>query len=1485
MEQQKPTYQRRILKWGVIIIIPLLLVFAGRQVLKSSWLFDIVRDIAISQVNEQIKGVLEIESIRGDLLNGFTVTHIIVRDEEGETVASINSAEISYNVRSLIRSPYRIERLSVTGTDLFLEQYQDSTWNVLNIVETADTSDEESTLFWAIDDVEVRNTNIEVQSPILLPDEFLFIDSLETKLSAGILETGFFGDLEQLDFNLRESRLPKSIAVYLEGNANNERYTLESLIINTGQTALSASGFAIPKGSLSGDVQIDPLSVEDIMAYSGGLPLQQNLSVQLTASGSLDQPTISLQATAEGLERFETSAILDFRDEPAITGLTLGVSGLNGPLLTGMNETPTLASFDVNGSGSILFSQPELANWDMEFTVENVQYDSYQIDQIVSSLEYDNESIDSEMELLYQNENIYVNVAVRNLFDEIPIWNAEMESNQLNLATWLHNPELQSHLNLLVKADGVGISSETLTANVQTDIRGKNFNEQPFSSITFDGDINTTEITGVLHARIEESRLETNFSISDWMDTVPRYTFSASLNELNMEELNGLESFPTYINGTLKGQGLGSSPENLYVVASAVFDSSIVNNEIVEALNADFIIEDQFFTVDNAQLESPIASGIFSLKQHLTEFTNLQNQAEFQATIKDLQPLAPLLGFDIFRMSGEIDGNILRSGSNGLVFNSNFDFVDIKADTLFRAGEVTGTFSSTVKEDPETELFVQISESFIYETSLQNVEIIGTSIIQDSLVRGAVQLNFSNEDQSSLMHSGEYLYTPEDIVLITEELEFTTPVRTLTLTEPFEARYANNSVKMDTMKVSQYEDEAYLQFWISHLDSTQQDLGMDAKNLNLGELQRTVLNDSYVDGYLSGYITVNNTSDQLSVNASGLLDELMMEEGRMDSVRFDAIIENEWLSSDISAWNSGRKLMETSLRVPFLPGDPKTFDEQFFEREVEGIFTLYDSEISYWLDFLPESTVEQTSGVVSMHGELDGIAGNPQILGGLSVSDATFSGIAVDYFGIGAQYIHDEARASLEGSVIKDSNSILSFNSNLPMLVDLKQAEIILPSGSDSLRVVVETDDFNLALFNSYVDEEVMSNLSGVVDGAITLFGTVDHMKTEGNLKVIDGSVRAVPAGITLNEMNASIRFEPERISVEQFSVRSGPGQLKANGFVDVEDLQPGRLNFDITGNQFRAVNTSEYNALVNLSTSLTGTLNDPVLDGNLTFLNGQINLQNFGDRTVEEVVLEGESEEEPFDYMEALAIEMNVDFGDQFMIQNRQYLDMELLMGGVVDVVKVKNEELQLFGTLEGIQGYARPVGKNFQLDEATISFSGQVDNPDLNVVTYYEPPQAAGVRILYIIEGTLENPEFRFDSEPELELQDIISYTLFGKPFYELESWEQVVAGSGSSPSASDYALDVLLDRVEMLASQKLGIDVVQIDNTRSGSNSTTSIKTGWYLNQRTFFAILNEVGGARPKTLFILEYLLRDNLELIITQGDDSREGIDLRWNLDY
>lgn len=1485
MEKEKSTIRKKGLRWLLIVTVPLLLLFAGRQLLKTDFIFDIVRDAAVNQVNRQINGSLEIGAIRGDLLSGFEIQNLALYDREKSPIAIIDTLSISYRVMSLVRSPHQIDYISVKEGKLFIREEQDSTWNILNLIEDESETEESDPVFWSAGEIKAENIHIEVQSGRLLPDEFLYVDSLQTELSAGVLEEGFFGELNKLEFNLRESRLPEPIAVYLDGTATEQRYTLESLILQSGRSFLSASAMADLEGNISGQAELSPLSENDIASFFEDIPLKQDLTLKILASGTLKHPTISVEAAADGLQQFNTSATFSFEDQPGLTHFQLAFSELDAPLFTGISESPVIQQFEFGGQGFIPFEQLENSSWESTLMLSGLSYDIYQIDRAEASIQLSGQSLGVDSEFAYLSERAQFRFSVNNLFEAAPEWDAELKSENMNVAAWLQNSDLQSNVDLNAVAYGTGFDQEHIQADVRAELNEGDFNGQKFANLLFNGRVNSKKISGSLEGRLKRSRLTSQFSISDWAGGEPGFSFSASLLEFNMTEINGLEEFPTYINGSVSGNGSGFTQENFMLSATASIDSSVVNGEEIDEFNADLRIENQFLFIENGTLQSPIASAIFSLKQHLSDFTNLENRANFKAEIKDIIPLAPLFNFEKLQASGNINGTLQRDESNILMFTGDFNLENVEADTLFRSNQVRGTVSSKITEEPVIELKVNLQELYVLEKGLQDVEIFTKSFIRESDISGSLELRFSNGNISSLFHSGQYRYSADGSSLRTEELNFETQLRKLTLTDPFELRYRNEVVQMDTMKISHSEDEAYLELWVSHLDSTHQDLGLNARNLNLGELQRTIMSSSMMDGYLSGSLDIYHSEDSLRANTTGLISSLQVEQGRMDSIRFDAQILDEWLETEVKAWNVNQQLADLSFKVPFLPGDPTTFDEQFFERSVEGSFEINESSLSYWLSFLPEGVPEETEGVISVRSDLNGIAGNPELSGELSISDALFSGIAVDYFGVGLSYLHEDGAANLRGSIIKDTKSILSFDSDLPFLVDLKKAEIKLPLDRDSVMVNVQTDDFNLALFNSYVDRNIVNNLSGAVIGEITLFGAVDNLKTDGRMRLQNGSMRVVEAGITLNEMNANVLFEPERITFEQFTVRSGPGRLRASGDIEVIDLQPGRLNLNITANQFRAANTPQFSALINMQSSLVGTIDDPKLQGNLTFLNALINLQNFGDRAVETVTLEEEAEAEETDIYNRLAMEMSIDFGRQFMIRNRQYLDMEFVMGGVLDLVKQKDEDLQLFGSLEGIRGFARPLGKNFQMDEAAISFAGPMKNPDLNVRTSYEPPQAAGVRILYIIEGSLGDPEFRFDSEPELELQDIISYTLFGKPFYELESWEQVVAGSGSSPSASDYALDVLLDRVEMLASQRLGIDVVQIDNSRSGSGNSTSIKTGWYLNQRTFFAILNEVGGARPKTLFILEYLLKENLELIITQGDDTREGVDLRWHLDY
>ncbi len=1488
MEENRKKYRyRKLLTSGLVILaIALFLILAFRALIQSDWFFDKIRDIAIDQVHEQINGHLEIEKIRGDLRHGFVIYDLKLSDSDSETVLRTDSIAVGYHWMSLIRPPYQIESLKLFGVHGYLNQEADSTWNVEKLMPDRDIpeSPDRTNPMWDLKQIQISGLQLDLYSEYLLPDNRLSIREMEALMAAGYHESGFYGSISSLEFKLNEERLPQYIGIELSGMMDDGIVTLESLILDTGRSFLKASAELENRERLTADASFSPVSREDLLLYVENLPMRENLNLSVTAGGRLDDLNIQLNANAAGLELFEFSTNMSLNDGPIVRSIRMNVAHLNLPVLTGEEDWPVIESLSLTGDGRILTDGYEQSHWTGNIEITGLQIPGLQMDHYQSEFVWERENLNLDANFRYQDQNLRLSASVTKLFDEKPDWNLDLEGDHVNLAVWLDEPDMDSQFRFISKITGNGFSTDDFNIDADIQVTEGNFGDQKFERIEFLGNITPHLIAGGLTAQLDRSRLTTDVRISGWND-YPQFEFLVELHSFNLAELEGFEVFPTHVNGTLTGHGSGFDPQELELFAIAELDSSIVNGEIIDQFSASLRIENSYFYIDEGMIRSPIADASLTLRHHLSDFLDRENRFSFSADLKDLSVLAPLFGFETLEASGEINGRLTRNLDGILTFSGDSNLHNVMVDTLFSSEMVTANLHVLLIEQPETEFQIELVSPNIMDIEIQDLNLIAFAAISEEETRGNVNVRLTNGNESSLHHKGEFSYRPDDIRLLTTDLTFLTGQRTLMLTEPFELIYREEVLRSDTLTIATDDLESYLTLWIPHLDTLQQQVGLEASYLNLGVLQKTFMEESYFDGFLSGRIELNKSPEDLKISAKGYLREFGLESGEMDSLSFDLSLADEWLEAGLHSWHGGQLLMESSVRVPYLPGDPLTFEDQFFEREILGNLKLHESDLTYWLSFLPEGSPEQTGGRLSIQLDLTGIAGSPELTGNLNIAHGLFSGIRIDQLGINLDYQHSERETLLNGFIIRDQQRVMDFDTRVPFLVDLKRAEIILPSDEDEIFATLRTENFDLAMFNNYLDPNQIRNLAGRLEGNLNLSGQLADIQMNGNMNLTRGAMRIVPAGINLTEIRSDISFEPDRVRLQQFTMRSGPGTFRATGTVGMDGLQPGNIDIELVANQFRVANTSDYNAIVNSRARVTGDVENPRLTGSLTFLNGFLNLQNFGERSVETVVLDDEVETEPFPFFENLAMEMDVNFARQFFIRNRQYLDMEIELGGQVDLLKEKNEEIQMFGTLEGVRGYARPLGKNFELDQANLSFSGPVDNPQLNIITQHEPPQAAGVIIYYIIDGTLQSPNFRFDSTPELELQDIISYTLFGKPFYELESWEQVVAGSGSSPSAADYALDVLLDRVEMLASQRLGIDVVQIDNTRSGSSNTTSIKTGWYLNRRTFFAILNEVGGSRPKTLFLLEYLLTENLELIIMQGDDSREGIDLRWKRDY
>jgi hypothetical protein len=1479
---------KRALKWFLIPLLVILFLIGGlRWLVQSNFLMGHLKNFAEREVSKQFHGDLSIGNLSGDLLRGVLLTDLQVTDIQGDIVLTADSIRVGYSVINLIRQPHEVDFLTIDGLHAYGEQYDDGIWNFQALIPEAEVPavDEEAAEIphWFLENLRIGNTTLTVRSPEL-PDEQVTIRDLLLQGSIGYSTVGWEVNVDDFRFLLDETRFIQPAELGAVAQVRGETISIENFMFNTGRTILESHARIDSEENVSGTLEFNPISWLDINSYAE-VPLKQDISGRFGFEGSLQNLLLRLEIEADGLESMNLEGRVHLDNELSVSHLRADIKNFNGPVLTGDSLAPVVESIVLTGDGDVLPGRLSESRFGGSLAVTGITADTLSFDQLNVNYNWLDQEVIADLTILNNWHEIHSDIEITGIFDELPDWKIGLQSEGLNLARFLDNPEYESRLNLMAAAEGRGFGLSEEIFSIDLSVYDAIWGEQPFRTLAMQGNLSADEINGLLNFEIEESSIQVEFDASQWQSE-PVYSFRSEIREFNLNDLAGLDDFPSNLNANIEGYGAWFDLENLELSALVQFDSSFVNHEPIENIHAAVEIRNQTAYVSDGEVLSPIADIRFSLQQHLLDFRDPDNKFDIDAEIKNLQPLSPIAGVDTLKARGTISSQLYRAESGDLQISSVMKLEEIVYDTLLIVESLEGGADVQLVDEPEVNISLDIKTPSVQGYAIQSVFLGLNANLRDEVVDGMFELDFLQDDENAIHHGAYFESRQNDLLVRTENLVIQTPDRVLSLQNAFDVTMQEGVVRMDTLHIQSPNGTAYLKLAVPYLAEDRQEVILDARLLDLGTLQRSLLDQEYAEALLSGTLDFSREGEDISTDAKLFFSEIRYNNGTIDSLRIDANIQDGRLLASAGAWQGDTELLVVRGDIPFEPGDPLEFDDEFFEQPVEGEIHVPGNSIAFWKQFMDDGAELEADGILSFSSRISGSAGHPVFDGRLSMREGNFSGVAIDSILIDIGYVHEESEIQFKGNINSLGAQIADMEAELPLYVDLRAFSIDLPEDTDEVFVRFNTHEFDLAILNDFLDRDLMRDLRGRLSGNVELSGPIAALEPRGNLQLRRGSLRVIPVGINLGEIQSDLNIDPERIELQSFSMRSGPGRFSASGFVELNQFEPGNVDIRFDANQFRAANTADMNAVLDLNSRLRGSFASPDLSGSLRFRSGFVNLQNFGEQAVEDVQLEDDPDPVEIEFYNSMAVDMNVIFDRQFFIRNRQYLDLEIELAGEIDLVKSAGSDLEMFGSMEGVRGYARPMGRNFELEDAIVTFFGPIGNPELNVRTRYRPPQSdEEITIWYIIEGTVEDPVFRFESEPFLELQDIISYTLFGRPFYALESWQQAVSGGGRGASAADVALDLLLDRFEILAAQQLGIDVVQIDTDRTGSTNSTTIKTGWYLSDRTFFAVLNEISGTSPKTLFMLEYLIRRNLELIVTQGDDSREGIDLRWRFDY
>jgi translocation and assembly module TamB len=411
----------------------------------------------------------------------------------------------------------------------------------------------------------------------------------------------------------------------------------------------------------------------------------------------------------------------------------------------------------------------------------------------------------------------------------------------------------------------------------------------------------------------------------------------------------------------------------------------------------------------------------------------------------------------------------------------------------------------------------------------------------------------------------------------------------------------------------------------------------------------------------------------------------------------------------------------------------------------------------------------------------------------------------------------------------------------------------------------------------------------------------VNALVPTGNIQLQQGQAHVKPLGLTFQDIGVQAQLVPGAVQISQLAVRANDGRLTGNGRVSLQQYTVTAFDLTLIAERFRVIHTPQYTAAVSGQLTGSGSLQQPVLRGDLkledTTLRPDFSLLKSGPAKPDPTIVLARSEQElqarpqpqqstqaasqsseqPLDggAYEHLSLDLTVTVPRGTWV----YLDegtLELM--GKINIRKEPNHEPFLVGTIETVRGWYTFHNRKFTLERGQVTFTGGTSiDPSLDIVARHALQK---YKIEMVVGGTAREPTFALRSEPSLEQADILSLLIFGKTTDGLKGGEKASLQSEMMSATMGYFANDLRRAV----AEKLGLDNLELDVGNTISQSR--IGAGKYLSEDVFVSTSRSSADNKNQGQeFAVEYQLSENWQLKASTTTTGNDGIDVFWQKRY
>jgi len=591
--------------------------------------------------------------------------------------------------------------------------------------------------------------------------------------------------------------------------------------------------------------------------------------------------------------------------------------------------------------------------------------------------------------------------------------------------------------------------------------------------------------------------------------------------------------------------------------------------------------------------------------------------------------------------------------------------------------------------------------------------------------------------------------------------------------------------------------------------------------------------DRDISGRLNGEIALSGSITNPNVLLRGAITNGQIKNYSLDSIDIDAELTNKIITINKFMGKQGAEGILVAKGQADLNG---AIDMEVGGRNIEtGILpVLFDTTIA-------------TTGKFSFNVQATGLAADPNVAVSLdmqkgSVANAEFDNLyGLFVYKQGSIHVNQlflargPYKASAYGIVpLKALNSQGRSKADMTDRMDLK----------------LRLDNADLSILPMLTKEVAWA--AGPTAGEISVGGTLAQPTLNGQLTVVNGTIKLADISEPIQNVGVDIRFQDDTITINDFGGQMGGGSYALSGSARLNGLALDDYNIMLNLNHL-GIKHKYFAGPLDGVVSLTSEKGKPLLYGRLNVTNATVNIP---------AVPEGGE----FDWDTGLDVELVM--GNKVRMYNPYLYDF--LAEGKVKFSGTLQKP-RTSGRIEARRGTVKYLTNRFTIESGSAEFTQH--RSIVPIIKLKASAKLQQTRVNLAINGPATAMELTLTSDPAMSQQEIISIlTLRGGDFSNSQSKYDSVLGHDQLVSLLEAGLQMrFIAEIENTMQNALGVDEFRL--VKSSVFDAYSNRAGQDNNDSSFQGYNLEIGK-----------YLTDKLLLSYTMDlDQQKDSVSLRYDL--